>query len=56
MSLDLSSLKKWYEKHREAVLDDFFKFLAFKSVSADSAYDSETKKCADWLVKYQRWY
>lgn len=52
MSLDLSSLKKWYEKHREAVLDDFFKFLAFKSVSADSAYDSETKKCADWLVKY----
>ncbi|MBS0628863.1 MAG: dipeptidase [Verrucomicrobia bacterium] len=52
MSLDLSNLKKWYERHREAILDDFITFLAFKSISADSAFDDETKLCANWLADY----
>lgn len=52
MNLEIPNLKKWFESHREEVLSDFFKFLSFKSIATDSAFDQETKACADWLVDY----
>jgi len=50
--LALSNFENWYETNREAILEDFFKFLAFKSIATDSAFDQETKACAKWLTDY----
>lgn len=52
MNLEISNLQKWYQEHRETVLGDYFKFLKFKSISTDPAFDKETKECANWLVDY----
>lgn len=48
----LSLLRKWIEQHREEVRDDYFRFLRFKSISADPIYAKEIRNCADWLKNY----
>ena len=50
--MNLSDLKNWYSDHHEATFHDFFTFLRFKTIATDPQYDSDTKKCADWLVSY----
>lgn len=44
--------KKWFEKSRSQILNDFFRFLRFKTISADPAYRSEMSACVDWLKDY----
>ena len=48
----LALLKKWMEKHRSELREDYFHFLRFKSISADPAYAQESRRCAEWLQKY----
>ena len=50
--MELAELKKWFATHREAILEDFFAFLRFKSIATDPQYDEDTKKCAAFLVSY----
>ncbi|MDN3506884.1 MAG: dipeptidase [Simkaniaceae bacterium] len=50
--MDLTSLKKWYSTYSDDALKDFFRFLQFKSISTDQAYDKSTKDCATWLTEY----
>lgn len=50
MELDL--FKKWFSDHRKEILDDFFTFLRFSSISADPAYAPQVKSCAQWLFDY----
>lgn len=50
--LSSHSLKDFFHKHREAIIQDFLDFLRFKSISTDPAYTSEVLACAEWLKKY----
>src|SRR5690554_4698597 len=35
--------------NEQALVEDYFKFLRFKSVSAEERYRNECEACADWL-------
>ncbi len=52
MASSLEALKKWFEKHRDQVREDYFHFLRFPSISTDPAYSKETIRCAEWLRGY----
>jgi acetylornithine deacetylase/succinyl-diaminopimelate desuccinylase-like protein len=45
-------LKQWFRDHYEETLKDFFTFLSFPSISADSHFEKDCRKTADWLVAY----
>ena len=49
---DLLAYEKWYEDHEKEILRDFFTFLKFPSISADSSYHSDVRRCAEWLQHY----
>ncbi len=40
----------WFEENEESILRDFFHFLGFSSISADSIYKEECLKTANWLA------
>jgi acetylornithine deacetylase/succinyl-diaminopimelate desuccinylase-like protein len=50
----LQQLQEWFSTHRQAILADFFRFLEFKSISADSTYQQDILACAKWLGDYLR--
>ncbi len=52
--MSVSQLKKWFSLHREAIFQDFFQFLRFKSIGTDPAYFAEVVACAKWLESYLR--
>lgn len=52
MNLAISTWEKWYRKHRRGILEDYFRFLQFKSISADPSFAKECNKCAKWLKSY----
>lgn len=52
MNKELSAWKTWFQKHYQEILDDYFTFLAFKTIATDSAFHNECRKCAEWLVQY----
>ena len=45
-------MKNYINQNQERFLDELSKFLAFKSISADSAFKSECLECADYLVEF----
>ncbi len=47
--LSLASLKQWYDKARTDVLNDFFTFLRFASISTDPAHAQDARNTAQWL-------
>jgi len=49
---DLTRFKTWYQEHREQILQDFFTFLRFPSISTDPSYTSNVNLCANWLCDY----
>lgn len=42
----------YFAKHEKAILEDFFSFLKFKTISADPQFHSEIIRCAHWIVQY----
>jgi len=52
MASSLQQLKKWAEKNRAAIREDYFRFLQFPSISTDPEYAKEMILCADWLCGY----
>lgn len=52
----LPQLKNWFENTRNSLIQDYFRFLRFKSISADPHYAKEVIACADWLVAYMQKY
>ncbi len=50
--LSFEDAQKWYKKNKASLLEDFFSFLKFKSVSADSSYKGEVIACSKWLKEY----
>ena len=45
-------LKNYFDKNSTKLLEDFFTFLRFESISTDSAYKSSVLDCANWLANY----
>ena len=39
----------FFDEHRDALLEEFFTFLRFQSVSTEPAYKSEMHACVHWL-------
>jgi acetylornithine deacetylase/succinyl-diaminopimelate desuccinylase-like protein len=52
MTQILTQLKDWYRKNEKKILDDFFTFLRFPSISTDVAYKSDVLNTANWLCQY----
>lgn len=48
----ITELKRWFDKNRAKIREDYFSFLRFPSISADPAYRKDCNQCADWLVGY----
>src|SRR6185503_15851544 len=42
----------WYQKRRVDVLEDFFTFLRFPSISTDPSHAEDSRKTAEWLRTY----
>lgn len=49
MKLDLPQLKKHFKDNQKEILDEFFTFLRFDSISTDPQYSKPIHDCADWL-------
>lgn len=48
----IDGLTKYFNENEKKILDDYFKFLRFPSVSTESKYISEVNACAQWLMDY----
>jgi acetylornithine deacetylase/succinyl-diaminopimelate desuccinylase-like protein len=44
----------WFEKNREHLLEDFFSYLKFPSVSTDPSRRKDLLACKDWLLEYMK--
>jgi acetylornithine deacetylase/succinyl-diaminopimelate desuccinylase-like protein len=52
MTITLPELKKWFNKHKTRIREDYFRFLRFPSISADPAYHADCLRCAEWLIEH----
>lgn len=47
-----STLRSYFAAERQAILDDYFTFLRFASISSESAYVPQMLACATWVRDY----
>lgn len=52
MSTNIADWNKWFLEHRSSNLDDYFKFLRFKTIATDPQFFEECRQCALWLQEY----
>src|SRR5690242_9108788 len=52
MHISLEALKAWYQEHREEILQDYFAFLRFPSISADPEHAQDVRDAGEWLCAY----
>ena len=52
MKPSISDLKKWYGKNSKQILQDYFTFLKFPSISTDPAYKKHIYAAAAWVENY----
>ena len=50
----LNSYMNWFESNRASLLEDFFTFFKFPSISTDPVYRSDLFACKNWFVSYMR--
>ncbi len=50
----LDEYDAWFEKNQSALLEDFFAFLKFPSISTDPAHKKDLLSCKDWLASYMK--
>ncbi len=48
----LQTLESWYQANYKQILQDFFSFLSFSSISTDPHYKQDIEQTAEWLKKY----
>ncbi len=48
----LSELNNWFQKEKEKLLEDFFTFLRFPSISTEKKHEKDLLACAKWLFQY----
>ncbi|MCE5294878.1 MAG: dipeptidase [Chlamydiales bacterium] len=44
--------KKYFKEHEKKLESDFFEFLRYPSISADTVFRPELKACAEWVQNY----
>jgi acetylornithine deacetylase/succinyl-diaminopimelate desuccinylase-like protein len=47
-------LSRYFERHRERILSDYFDLLRFPTISSDPARLGDCSRCATWLRKHLR--
>ncbi|MCH9632990.1 MAG: Succinyl-diaminopimelate desuccinylase [Chlamydiae bacterium] len=52
MNLSLEYYNKEFDDNKDMLLDEFFQYLRFKTISAQSKYKPEITACVDWLKTY----
>ncbi len=52
MSRETGLLDEMFEKHRAEILDNYFQFLRFESISSEQQYSTQVESCAMWLSSY----
>ena len=52
LSPSLKILADSFENNREAILNDYYTFLKFQSISSEPAYKKQILACAAWLQDY----
>ncbi len=50
--MGLEVYKNWYQAHRKSIIDDYFTFLKFQSISIDPKHRDDVRNCATWLHRY----
>ena len=50
----IETYSAWYDTHRDALLDDFFTYLRFPSISTDPAHKNDVLACKDWVAEAMR--
>lgn len=46
--------REYFDRHKHAILEDFFSFLKFKSISADPLMKTEIQRCCHFVETYLR--
>ena len=41
-----------FERNKDAMLEEYFRFLRFESVSAEPSYSDQVRACADWVRSF----
>lgn len=44
----LNKLKEFYQENEARLLEEFFTFLSFKSISSERGYEQDIQQCCDW--------
>lgn len=52
--MQTSAFEDWYKDHQERILNDFFTFLRFPSISTNKKYEQDIRKTASWLSEYMK--
>ncbi|HAA55114.1 MAG TPA: dipeptidase [Myxococcales bacterium] len=50
--MDKAALESYYKANHDRFLEEWKTFLAFESISTDSAYNDKCTECAQWLVTH----
>lgn len=48
-TLTLNDLKKYFSDHKNEIIEDYFTFLKFQSISSEPQYKKDLLSCIDWL-------
>lgn len=51
-STTLEKLDEYYQIHEREIINDYFQFLSFPSISTDPTFKESTEKCAEWVKAY----
>ncbi len=46
------AFREWTHTHQQAIREDLFQFLRFRTISTDPSMKGEMKSCSEWLKKY----
>ena len=49
--MSLATFQQWTRAHQAQIREEYFRFLRFRTISADPALRPEMARCADWLVE-----
>lgn len=52
ISSTLDSLKQYFKNSKKEILEDYYTFLRFQSVSSESQYKEQLLACVEWLKNY----
>jgi acetylornithine deacetylase/succinyl-diaminopimelate desuccinylase-like protein len=50
--ISIAQFKSWFQNRRDKILNEFFKFLSFPSISADENFKEDCRCTAHWLCDY----